>query len=395
MVESWFIELAKGIGKAFLNPLLYWILILVFLAGLRRIKRERHYFGFKLFDVFSEWNGTWVIGLISGLVISIVCLGAGVVFSYGTILVLSILAIILSISLRFSLLSASYTIGISCFILLLLPVVPVNLALFENWFSKTNISGLVFLLAVMLIAEAMMIKRIRNNNTFPELVSGRRGMLIGVHHLKKIGVIPFFVLVPSGLITPFIPFWPYISMNGETYSLLLVPFLIGFDYQVSGSLPEKAAARISKSVLSLGVLVLLLAVGSIFIPWLSIIAVMLGIIGKELINFRHRNADQRNNACFMRRKKGIKILAVLPNSPADRLGVQVGDSIVKVSGQQVNSLDDFYYALQKNTFFKLELVDENGEARYVQSALYEGDHHELGIVTTAFRNYETEQMIQR
>lgn len=392
MAESWLIELTKGVGKAFLNPLLYWIILLVFLVGLKRIGRERRDFGFKLFDIFSEWKNTWAVGLIFGLFLSIVFLGAGVVFSYETILVLSGLAIILSITLRFTLLSASYTIGISYFLLLILPLILKDQSTVGNdLFSNTNFTGLVFLLSIMLIAEAILIKRVQNNGTFPDLLKGRRGMLIGVHHIKKMGIIPFFVLIPSGLITPFASFWPYFSMNGETYSLLLVPFLLGFDYSVKSSLPEKAAARISKSVFSLGLIVLLLAVGSIYIYWLSIVAIVLGIIGKEFINYRHRTIENNNNAYFSRQKKGFKILGIVPDSPAERLGMVVGDAIVKVNGQHVDSLDDFYYALQKSTFFKLEIVDENKEVRFVQSAMYEGDHHELGVITTAFRNYETEQ----
>ncbi len=42
----------------------------------------------------------------------------------------------------------------------------------------------------------------------------------------------------------------------------------------------------------------------------------------------------------------------------------------------------FYKALQKNrAYCKLEVFDVNGEIRFVQGALFEGDHHELGILT--------------
>ncbi len=37
-------------------------------------------------------------------------------------------------------------------------------------------------------------------------------------------------------------------------------------------------------------------------------------------------------------------------------------------------------------FFKLEILGENGEVRFVQSALYEEDHHELGIITANSRS---------
>ena len=41
----------------------------------------------------------------------------------------------------------------------------------------------------------------------------------------------------------------------------------------------------------------------------------------------------------------------------------------------------FYEALQQNrAHCKLEVLDVNGQIRFVQRALYEGDHHELGIL---------------
>ncbi len=43
----------------------------------------------------------------------------------------------------------------------------------------------------------------------------------------------------------------------------------------------------------------------------------------------------------------------------------------------------FYQALQKSgAFFKLDIIDDAGEVRFVQSAFYEGDHHELGLIFT-------------
>ncbi len=40
-----------------------------------------------------------------------------------------------------------------------------------------------------------------------------------------------------------------------------------------------------------------------------------------------------------------------------------------------------YEALQRNrAFCKLEVVNEHGEVRFVQGALYEDEHHELGLL---------------
>src|SRR5699024_4501107 len=118
LMEAWLIELGKGIGKVFLNPLLYWIFILVLVAGSIRIKRQRRYFGIRVFGYLSEMKDTWLTSLLFGVVFSIVILLGGVVFSPLTILVISLAMILLSIHFRLSTLSASYTIGLAYILLL-------------------------------------------------------------------------------------------------------------------------------------------------------------------------------------------------------------------------------------------------------------------------------------
>ncbi|MBP1947962.1 PDZ domain-containing protein [Virgibacillus litoralis] len=394
MAESWFIEIAKGIGRLFLNPVFYWTFVLILLAGYKRIHRERINFGFKLFDVFSEWKNTWFLSIFSGLLISIVLVGSGMIFSYETIILLSIVTIGLSITLRFSMLSASYTIGITYMILLLMPFILEQQNIVEDdMFSNTNFVGLSLLVAIFLSVEAFLMKRITRNTTFPDLELGRRGVWTGMHHIKKLSIIPFFVVIPSGLITPIVPFWPYFGMNGETYSLLLVPFLLGFDHIVRGSIPEKAAVHIARSIHILSLFVLMLAVGSIYVGWLSLVAVVVAILGREYINYKHRISDKEKPNYFNKNERGLKVLAIIPGTPADRLGILVGETIVKVNRQNINNMDEFYYGLQDSgAFFKLEIIGDNGEIRYVQSALYEEDHHELGIISTSnrYQNNQTE-----
>src|SRR5690625_6788197 len=104
-MEAWLIECANAVGKFFLNSLLYWSFILMILSGYQRIKRERTNFGTKIFDIFSEWKHTWKTAVLSGLFISVITIGSGMVFSYGTIMLLSIIVIFLSLSLRFKMLS--------------------------------------------------------------------------------------------------------------------------------------------------------------------------------------------------------------------------------------------------------------------------------------------------
>lgn len=384
MIETWLIELGKAILTLFLNPLLYWFLLLVLIAGYRRIKKERYLFGFKVFDLFQEIKYTGIFSLLTGLFLSLLFVGLGIVFSYQTILLWSIITILLSLHMRFSLLSPGYTLGISFLILLLLPF----LLEFQSYidpqlFQQTNFIGMAIILSVLLFVEGLLLRRTKRNDTFPSVVLSQRGAWVGQHTVKKLALIPFFVLIPDGALTTYLDFWPYLSLGEESFKLVLVPFLLGTDFTVKGSLPQETAKQMAGQVILLSLFVLLVSIGSIYLSWLSLVAVVLAILGREYINFRHRTREKEQGFYFNKLEEGIKVLGVIPGTPADRLHILVGEVIKKVNDQKVNDISQFYEALQQSgAFFKLEVVDNQGEVRFVQSAFYEEDHHELGLIFT-------------
>lgn len=385
MIEAWLIEILKAIGKVFLNPLLYWSLLLVFLSGYIRIKKERSNFGSKIFDIFLEWKDTWKPAVVFGILVSVLTLGTGMVFTYMTMLLLSIVVIILSLNFRFTLLSASYSIGLTYVLLLFLPVLlEKQNYISADLFPQSQLTSLTVLLGVFLLIEAYLLGSIKRNETSPDLTAGRRGIWTGFHHIKKVNMIPFLTLIPVGEITPFADFWPYFSIGGETYSLILVPFIIGFQHKAAGTLPVQAAKQLAKSISLLGVIVLCIAAGSIFLSWLSVAAVFVAVLGREWINYNFRIKDKHQRAYFLSDHKGLKILGVIPGTPAERMGLLAGETLVKVNGSRINQKDVLYRALQDSgAFFKVEVLDDAGEKRFVQGAFYQGDHHELGLIFSA------------
>jgi len=378
VIEASLIELAKGIGGFFLNPFFYWFFILLIGASYIRIKRERSNFGTRVFPRFSELGQTWAVTLIFGLAVSLISLAAGIVLTYEIILVLSIVMIILSLTFKFTMLSASYTIGITYLLFLFLPMVFGGEAIS---IPPVSFAALSLLLGIFLMAESILLRKTKRNRSFPQLAMSSRGGSIGLHQLKKIAFIPFFTLVPSGLITSFAPFWPAFSIGGESYSLILIPFAIGFHFNIKSMVATQAARVLSKNLLFLSAIVILIAVSSIFIPELSLVAVLLAILGREWVLYRFRVNDGKRAPYFTPKNKGLVILSVIPDSRADQLGLADGETISKVNGNLVRTPNEFYKALQTGAAsYKLEVLDENGEIRLVQGVQYEQDHHELGLI---------------
>ncbi|WLV23966.1 PDZ domain-containing protein [Aciduricibacillus chroicocephali] len=382
MVESWLLELVKGIGRVFLNPMLYLAVFIMFFASLQRIRRERLDFGIMVKPLLAETKGVWSLTLLAGLIISIIMLGAGFVFSYETILVVNLAVVLLGITIRFSLLSAGYTIVLAALALYILPY----------WFGTAgflneslphgvNYSGLAILAGLLIIGEALMLKRTKSNESFPSLELGKRGRWIGGHQLKKMGIVPFFVLIPLGAIEHSSTFWPAVTIGGNTYGLMLIPFVIGFSYRVHGDLPVTERARLAKQLLTVGFTVVIVACISIYDVRIAPLAFILAFLGKEWIHFQQRRREQGSNPIFHERKDGLMALDVLPNSPASRGGIQVGERVAKVNGTKISNVADLEEALlTSGSFCKLEVIGHDGEKRFEQTALYDTDHRHLGLV---------------
>lgn len=388
-------ELLTGIGKLFLNPLLYWIVFLLAFMGWRRIKKERRQFGTKIYPLFKECQGTIFISIVFSIIVSLVAILIGLVMSFEMIVLIIIVTIILSVTGRTSFLSASYTLGITFVFMLLLPYV--NIGALETYVHFQNVSivqllSLTLLMSIFLFAEAMLLGT-RKGITFPEMKLSSRGKWIGQHRLKRAAFIPFFALLPMEQPDISLPIFPYFEVAGTGYGLIFLPFVIGTNYTVQGDLMADATKKIAQATWILSIIVLVIVLVSFYYPYVSILAFLVAIIGREWITYQHKKKDAYKRAIFTPLDEGVKVLAVLPGSPADRLDIKIGETITKVNGQRVRTSNAFYEALQNSgAFFKLDIIDHQGEIRFINSALYEEDHHELGVIfVETQKNYESNE----
>lgn len=379
MLETGLLELAKGIGRLFMNPLLYWIILLFIAVSYKRIKKERLQFGTKIFPILTEAKYTIGLSLLGSFIISVFSITLGIVFTIDIAVILMVVIVVFTLTASTSFLSSSYTIGITFIVALLLPFTDL-IQTQSEMMQPAYYFGLSLVLAILLLIEALLLLS-KRAPSYPELIKSERGVWIGQHHLKRMAFIPFFCLFPSSMFTMELPLLPYVDIGNESYMIVLFPFVIGYHYKVLAELPQQAAKKIGKSVLFLSIIVLCLAFISIYYPAVSMVAVACAILGKEWIMFAHSSKNMNKMSVLHPMNNGLKVLTTIPDSPAERLGILIGETIVKVNGRAINETNQFYEALQNSgAFFKLEVLDTNGEVRFINSALYDTDHHELGIV---------------
>ncbi|NMH68928.1 PDZ domain-containing protein [Bacillus sp. RO3] len=383
MIELWLLEIVKGFGGMFLHPVIYVSVFFAIMAGYYRVKRERRDFNTRLLDGYHDARVLFSYGVVLGLLFSILIVGAGVVVPFAGIILIGLLSILAALTGRFQLLSATITVGFSYFILVMLDYFQWDIPFMNTYMEDVNrgmFSSVAVLLGVLTMMEGILIRLNGWKHTSPRLLKSARGLKVGAHQGKKLWLVPMFVLIPTGPLT-LADWWPVFTMGTASYSPLCVPFLLGFQQLVKSTLPEISIKHTGSRVFWLGAFVLTLAVTGVWAPMFSIGAAVAAILGRAWITYRHRSAEDSKPYFFKRQAQGVMILGILPDSPARKLTLQVGEIVLKVNGVEVNTERAFYEALQKNgAYCKLEVLGTNGENRFTQGSLYEGDHHELGII---------------
>jgi hypothetical protein len=376
--------LFSGMWKLFLNPLFYYLFFIAAVLGVSRVKRERKNFHVRVQDAYFELRQLFPMGIILGIIASLLIITAGIVVPVGLIVLSVCFTFLWSLSTKVRLISPAYVIGASFFALIFLAGKDLPIPFFADSFSSLDdfiFPSVSILLSLLLIIEGILIMRNGSVATSPKLLKSKRGQWVGLHESKRLWAVPMFLLIPGeGLSIPF-DWWPLFTVGNETYSLLLVPFAIGFHHQVLSQLPKTAVKQYGKRVLLLGMAAALIAAIGYWIPFVSIVVVALTMVAREAITLKERVREENQPAYFSKRNQGVMILEILPNSPAEKMLLQVGELITKVNGTFVKNESDFYEALQRNrAHCKLDVIDVNGQVRFVSRALFEGEHHELGVL---------------
>lgn len=387
---EWLIELGKGIGKFFLDPLLYFGVLYAIYLGYIRVKRERSNFHVRVQDGWFEARTYLSKGLLLGFVLSIVIFAVGFIIPLAFVLTVSAVTVLFALILKPSVLSPAYTFGVSFFLVMAIYLFQVNVPIFQESFNHIDsavIPGVALLTGFLLLAEGILISRNAKQHTSPKLIRSKRGLNVGIHETKRLWMVPLLFLVPADALSLPFDFWPIVPVGDQSFTLLFIPYWIGFANQIRSLHPSLSLQIHGKKVFLLGILVSIVGAVGFWVELASIVGVSIAILGRLLISIRQYVRDNGQTYYFSKNQPGIVILDILPGTPADKMELKIGEVIKTVNGVHVQTEQEYYEALQLNrAYCKLEVIDDNGENRFVNRALYEGEHHELGIITFGMEN---------
>lgn len=386
MVQEVLIELVRGIGRFFLHPAVYITLLFSILIGYVRVKRERRQFRTRLLWGWTETKGLLLDGLVWALVLSVISLVIGLVIPNTWLWIYSAWLIIFVLLFTYQFGSAVYAIALGVATVYAMYAYNWSFDVFSWSFSGQDIlqAGIVpiaIIAGFLLIVEGLLIQKHGATQASPKLVTTARGMEAIVYHVKRLWLLPILLIIPGDVIPTYIPYWPQFSLGESAFSLVLFPFVIGFQQKSQHSLPIHFFTGYGKMVWQLGIIVTIIAAIGYFEPLVSAIALLIGVIARLLITIIKYQQEKTGNYAVAPQSNGVMIAGVLSDSPAEKMGLLIGERIVKVNGQKVESEQELYEAVQINAAHcRLEVLDSNGELRLRQHILFRHDHYRLGLI---------------
>lgn len=377
-------EFWKIILTYLIQPLVWVGIIMAVIVYRQRLAKERRFFRIAIDRDFYEGRHflkTAIFGLVVGSIISLL---AGLMLTFGTIVFIEAVAIlaVLLLPLGDLSLAALWLAVLLTNLLNLTNLTSFSLGTFALSFSGSMLpaSGLL-LLGIYFIIRAFLLHYNKSTWFTPKVKSGKRGRRVAFYNWKEFSVIPLILLVPTNVFESQWSFWPVLSFNGHSFGLFILPLLVAASLKVFKEEPQVILDNFYKQSITLGICSIIAAGISVFYPIASLLG-LLFIGGLALYYyFQRQRLDAKGKRWYVETNDGVRVIAVIPDTPAAKMGVQKGDIILDCNDEEVKNESELYAALQKNSAYcHLRIRTFEGDLKITESAIYADGPHEIGLI---------------
>ncbi|HEY8362980.1 MAG TPA: PDZ domain-containing protein [Tissierellaceae bacterium] len=223
-------------------------------------------------------------------------------------------------------------------------------------FPEIKIPSVMSVVAVLHIVESLLILVDGWRHKIP-MYFVREHMTVGGFQMSRFWPVPFVIFVGDGLI----------------YPVTLMAVLSYGDYSIS-TYPRKKALETS----------LLLFIYSIVLLYISktvenlLLAPIFALVGHEFIIYFNKKKEEIREPIFIPLNKGVRVIEVIPGTIAHKVGLKIGDIVLKINGVEINSERDL------RDFMKVDFNRLKIEYFNLKSGLMEKNYHgikkSLGLI---------------
>ncbi|OEF97828.1 PDZ domain-containing protein [Desulfuribacillus alkaliarsenatis] len=402
-----FVDIAMAIAQnvkfLLLNPFIYVVILLIIMQYRRLINNERKMFSVRVNSVTEQTLVSIGFGILGGLFASILLLTIGVVLNPYDMMYVWVVAIMVAlINIRYLCFSyATGILGTLAFVTIIWPQgseLPLFGSLWDG-LANLNVPVIIALVAILHLTESLLIWIHGDKKASPVFISSKRGQLVGGFTMQKFWFVPLFIIVaidPSALaeipepgeggegMIYFPEWWPLLPIStiaGVVLGMLPIPAVLGYGDIAISRTPKQKARQTAIHLALYSVVLLMLALLSVYSPWLLLLAALFSAVAHESIIIMGHRRELLETPIYNHPSNGVRILQVLPNSTAEKIGLKSGEVIVKVNGFPIYNETELHFALSlQPVYVKLEVENLEGEIKFVKTPLYQGEHHSLGVI---------------
>ncbi|WP_373230829.1 PDZ domain-containing protein [Cohnella sp.] len=379
-------EAGQAALELFMLPYFYIAIAFVWWHARLGVTLQRKLFHVRLYGSLYLTLTRLAGGVVIGLILSLASLGAGASFTPETVLFLWIAMGTLAL-FRLRYICLAYAAGALGLLQVLsdwtgLQSTPGMLENEIQLLASIDVPGLLFMAGILHIAEGLLVRLQGSKLAIPLFLLGKRGKPMGAYALSGAWPIPLLWLIPAGGGFT-LPWTPLFGIGGEvvSWSLMAFPVLIGFSDRTVAFWPEEKARASGNQLMIYGVIIAALAAGAQFWSSLVVVAALAAFLLHEGLLFISRWRENGRVPLYSQDGTGVKVLAVLPGTPASEMGLQAGEVIKKVNSAAVRTKEELHAAMQlQSAFCKIEVVNREGHIKFLQRARYAGEHYQLGLI---------------
>lgn len=359
-------------------PLLWLAIVYAGWLAHRRISLERKTFRIAINPRWIEVGHFVGHGLLAGLALSCCTLVLGAMVNMQWWLVYQLIAILsLLVAARWQNVSATFLISA-----LVYAGATFIWPQYQMEGQASLLAELLVIIGLVTVINSVLQRWDAEATVTPRVMTSKRGRLTAFFMSRQIYIAPVFFLVPGAIDMPSLGSWPVLNIGHQSYSLVILPLLLGFSLKAVKGLMKSVVTKNANSYLIFGLLLVGFGLIAVAFPNWIIGMLTVALVLSCALQWRlsRRSAHERQ-LHFTKPYDGVFILGILRETPAAKMGLVVGDTIVECNGEAVSNNDNFYRAIQSQpTYCHLKVQDLNGEFRMAEGAIFADAPHELGVV---------------
>ncbi len=362
--------LSSNYFRIILHPF-FWLSIGLTILMYRRIEGT----GKKLFGrpYSSFWPTTIksiILGFCGGFIAAILLFLLGIpVNLLGIVYIWPILIVLALINFRF--ICFAYAGGILAVISVLLGYLAEIFPQITQYnilagILRIYLPGLLILVAVLHLIEALLVFIGGHWGAVPVFFKDKKGLITGGFSLQRIWPLPFLLvllipesmasinsgeaMIASNIIPPMPQWWPLLRYGLENIikepfilpSVFTVIAFLGYGDFAYSSTPRQKAYSSAFLLTIYSISLFTIALLADFYPFMILPACLFAPLGHEVVVYLGNYQEFSRESRYKAPLRGVKILAVFPDTPADMIGLKSEDIIEGVNGIAVE--DSFHFS---------------------------------------------------